>query len=373
MKDLDKQEKYYYEIKDDIEAFPDAWTYIVYGGRAVGKTYGALSLMLDLNEKFVFCKRTIDDTKLICAGNSLYTVKNIKRCENTFNVDLSPFKSINRDRGTNIRAFQIYDGLGVFYHCDENNYPIDKDPIGYILALSAISKFRGFDLSECTYMIFDEFVPKSYDRIVKNEGYEILDLYKTVARDREHRGLPPLKLICLANADKVNSPVANTLEITDDVAQMQLQQSTYFYNEHRGIFIRRIKKNEAFLEREMQSKINIAMAGTQWGKMSTDNDFAFDDFSYVNKLPLKKCKGICSFSYNNKTYYLYAHPDGTYYICQSQHKIGKHYDLSRTGDKRSFNMNVAYPLRRACELDKFVCCSYSVYELIMNFVKIMNL
>ena len=32
--------KYYYNIFDDIKAYPDAWAYMIIGGRSTGKTYG---------------------------------------------------------------------------------------------------------------------------------------------------------------------------------------------------------------------------------------------------------------------------------------------------------------------------------------------
>jgi len=46
--------KFYYNIFDDIEKYPDAWAYLVTGGRSTGKTYGALWECLKRKERFIF-------------------------------------------------------------------------------------------------------------------------------------------------------------------------------------------------------------------------------------------------------------------------------------------------------------------------------
>ena len=47
---------------------------------------------------------------------------------------------------------------------------------------------KGFDLSECDYLIFDEFIPKRHERLNRNEGDQLMDIYMTVSRDRVQRG-----------------------------------------------------------------------------------------------------------------------------------------------------------------------------------------
>ena len=37
----------YYNIRDDVNAYPDAWCYIIVGGRNTGKTYGCLKMHLE--------------------------------------------------------------------------------------------------------------------------------------------------------------------------------------------------------------------------------------------------------------------------------------------------------------------------------------
>ena len=60
--------KFYYNIFDDIKAYPDARAYMIIGGRSTGKTYGALKGSYQEHLKFIFAKRTADDVKLMCSG-----------------------------------------------------------------------------------------------------------------------------------------------------------------------------------------------------------------------------------------------------------------------------------------------------------------
>ena len=97
--------KYYYNIQDDKKKYPDAWAFIIVGGRSTGKTYGALKGDLQDNIKFIFAKRTADDVKLMCSGTKM-----IKGTDDKEDPDFSPFAPINRDIGTDIKAYALYDG-----------------------------------------------------------------------------------------------------------------------------------------------------------------------------------------------------------------------------------------------------------------------
>ena len=97
----------YYDIKDDLKAYPDAWCYLVWSKRGPGKTYSTLRYCIENNIKFVFIKRTKDDIDLLCAHKKGVT------------FDLSPFVPLNRDFGWDIKAQKIQKGIGGFYHSNE--------------------------------------------------------------------------------------------------------------------------------------------------------------------------------------------------------------------------------------------------------------
>lgn len=359
---------YYYDIDEDIKNYPDCWVYIIIGGRNTGKTYSSLKSCY-LNERnFVFTKRTIEDVNLLCAGGGKIGTK-----QNEFGVDLSPFKSINRDLGSNVKAFSIFKGLGGFWNYnEEENEPIGQ-PIGYITSLSAINKVKGFDLSECDWLIFDEFIPQPWERISHKEGEQVMDLYKTISRDREHRGKEPLKLICLANATNVFNPTMEILEITDNIVEMEKNDDSILYIEERGILIHRINDNDEFKEIEKQSKIYQAMSDTSWGQMALNNTFAYDDFSSVGKLSLKGFQPYIRIKYKKKYWYVYQ-KNGLYYCCTSSTKnYIRDYNLNLENDQKLFYNNEYFKLKSVCIKGHMKFQNYTMYRIIIRFKDIFKI
>lgn len=356
---------YYFNIADIISKYPDAIIVIAIGGRNTGKTYSALVYVLDKNVRFVFVKRTIEDVKILCAGNGKVSQKSRQ-----YAADLSPFVAINRDFGTNIKAFEIIPGLGGFYPCDENGVPCG-DPIGYIVALSAVSKVKGFDLSVCDVVIFDEFIPEVWERVNRKEGDQLMQLYKTVSRDREHRGRPPLKLIMLANAEMISNPVFNTLELTDVVTEMQLNGRYEYYDEKKGIAICRVQTSKDFIEKEAQSKIYAAMDGTQWAAMALGNNFGYDDFTSVKHIDMRRYKLHCIFRHKHKMCYIYNNENQWYVTrkCNGKYNNIPVYDLNRQTEAERFYYEVAFDVRTAAIEGRVLFDSYSLYDIIMFYKK----
>lgn len=360
---------YYYSIIEDIAKYPDAWCYVTVGGRSTGKTYGALKDCYLKHRKFIYVKRTNKDIDLLCAGSGSIGVKS-----NQYGLDLSPFKSINRDLGCNVKAFKIKEGLGGFWECekdqDGNEQPIG-DPIGTLISLNSVSKFAGFDMSDSDWLIFDEFIPRPWEKVNRKEGDQLMDLYKTVCRDREHRGKDPLKLICLANAVNISNPVSNILEVTDIMADMACKDLEYIYIEDRGILLHKLHASKEFEDQEQKSAIYRAMGGTEWGAMAFENSFAYNDFTAVIKGQLKGFKPVCSYTYKHKDYYIYQR-DGIYQFTYARYndKNKPHYNLAIENEQKKFYYDYALDLRNECINGNCRFEAYSMYDLIVNYRKI---
>lgn len=359
---------YYYDIRDDIEAYPESIFYLVWGGRNTGKTYSALKYCIQEKKQFIFIKRTKVDVDVLCMGTTAN--KKAEKLKNV-NMDVSPFKPLNRDMGWNIKAFKILEGFGIFAECDDDGNAIGE-PVGFIVALSAVKDIKGFSMPDAQYMIYDEFVPKIWERsVVKDEGTAYMDLYKSVARDREHRGQKPLTNILLANADNIASPMAVTLEVVDDLTNMIRSKKHIYYNDDRFIFMNKLETTDSFREKEAQSKIYKTMKGTKWAAMALDNDFAYNDLSNISGSEnLKGYKPVFKLVYNNKLYYCYEHPEKGYYITDTStnNKI-ECYNLIKDNDIKAFYMNWVQILKFASLDDKVRYKFYSIYELIINFNK----
>ena len=272
MKGVYIMSNHYYNFAEDIDKYPDCWCYLIFSGRNTGKTYSALKTMYDRHYNFGFVKRTNDDVDILCRNDS----------NPRFN--LSPWKAIERDNShIRVKAKKLMKGIGVFYTEADNGTDVPEEiPIGYVYSLNAIGDIKGFN-QEADYLIFDEFIPKPWERTNRNEGDQLLDLYKTLDRDRIHRGLQPTKLVCLANSTEINNPVFSTLEVVDLIASLDTQPEYVIVD--RGIMIRKIG-NSAFKAIEETHPMLEALKNTRWGKMAVDGSFSYNDFSLVKKISL---------------------------------------------------------------------------------------
>ena len=356
--DLSFVDGYYYDIVNDLTKYPDNWIYIIVGGRNTGKTYSCLKECYTKHIPFVFVKRTIEDVEFLC---------NPKTKDEDIEFDASPFKPINRDLGCNVTAIKVKKGLGGFYNTNDEGLPYGK-PIGYIASLNGVSKIKGFDFSECKWVIFDEFIPQPWERINRREGEQLMDLYKTVSRDREHRGEEALKLICLANATKVSNPVCNILEITDQIVDMEVKREAVFEDEYRGIFVHRIIDNPKFLEKERQSKIYRAMEQTDWGQMALNNSFAYDDFTAIKKSNLKGYVPIVGVKFKSKAFYLYINSNnGRFYMTFAPARGIRVYNLKVENEQKAFYLDYVLDLQEHNIDGRMDFETYSMYDLIVNY------
>lgn len=349
----------YYDVMDDITAYPDAWCYIVYGPRGSGKTYSALRAKKDGKSPFIYIKRTKDDVDLITAGTA-------------YGTDFSPYKPINRDFGTNIKAQRIRRGIGMFWNYNDKDEQ-EGPPIGYLFSLNGTKNIKGFELSECDWMVFDEFMPQKGERISRAEGDQLLDMYMTVARDREKRGKEPLKLILFANSTEISSPVTNTLEVVDTMADMVAAGRLLYYDEKRKILFHQLTEGQFKINSEENMAIADAMMNTQWGKMSFAGDFAYNDFSNINYKSIKKMQPLVHLHYKNYDYYIYLSEDGNYYCCNSKQKCQYEYDLNLENDQKRFWLEWGIDLREVCIDGRFTFQKYTMYDLIVNYKKFFEL
>lgn len=364
----------YYDISEDIQKHPDAWLYIIVGGRHTGKTYSTLKNCLDNQRDFIFIKRTMDDVDMMSA----LTGKVKSKVADLGADDLNPFSAINRDTGSDIQTFSIRTGIAGFWNTtrdEEGNLVPVGSPLGMAFALNGVTKYKGMELASSgqeQWIIFDEFIPNIYDRVNRKEGIQLLDFYETVSRDRPFRGLQEVKLICLANATSIANPVFDALELVDDVARMQSLGEHELFNQERGIYIHQLEDNQEMLNVMKNTGIYRAMNDTAWGRMSFGNEFAYNDFSNVSKKALKGYRCVFGYTYRNKGVYIYYNA-GVYYITDSKGNPDRIYDLSRENDQKAMYYDWVITLRDACISDSVRFKTYSMYDLLINFKKIFRI
>lgn len=241
----------------------------VVGGRGTGKTYGALEYVrkqaLD-GKKFIYMRRTQDQVDKISQD------------------DFSPFKSIDELSGT-ITTVQKMAGK-TFSFIDE---PSDKT-LGYCFALSTFAKMRGFDASDVSTLVFDEFIPEKHERAIKNEAEAFFNAVETINRNRELTGGDPLQCVLLSNANNMGNPLFLELGLVSRATKMLSKGVDTYRDEKRGLMLV-IIQNSPISEAKKQTALYKLTAGSSFQKMAIDNDFD-EQCSNLRHAPLKELRPL---------------------------------------------------------------------------------
>ena len=252
------------------------------GGRGVGKTYSALDGVISRAEKFVFMRRTAQELDLMIDSDK--------------GEGANPFKPINRDRDREIGLHKIVKNLAGIYNrelIDEKLKPVGA-PIGYAVALSTIASIRGLDFSDCTYCIYDEFIPEKHVRRMKNEGAALLNAYETMCRNRELDGQDPLYMFMLSNSNDIYNDIFIELGLVFEIEKMIRKGQTDIYFKDRGLAVHLLEASEEFIEAKSKTAVMKVAGDSDFSDMALNNKFAYNDFSLINPHKLTGFRPVCS-------------------------------------------------------------------------------
>ena len=292
---------------EKILAYNVPFNFII-GGRGTGKTYGALKTAY-LNEmRFILMRRTQ------------------AQCDLINKPEFNPYKTICADLSLDIKVKSISKYNALIY---EDIGEDAERTLGYTCALSTISNMRGFDASDVSLLIYDEFIPERHERALKNEGAAFLNAYETINRNRELQGKDPLQVLCLANAFNMANATFLELGLVGICERMQNKGQELYINRERGVLIALLNN----------SRISIQKADTALYKLSTGayadmalkNDFAYNDASDIKSMGLKEYKLLCTVGEIS----IYRHKSGRrYYISEHRTGTAPEYNSDEVGLKR---------------------------------------
>ena len=243
------------------------------GGRGTGKTYTALKVAKEDGKKFMLMRRTQSQADLISKP------------------EFSVFKPLNEDLGWNVCVRRISKYNSAFYIPDLDDEKNDHE-IGYTCALSTISNMRGFDASDIQLIIYDEFIPEKHERLLKNEADAIFNAYETMNRNREIKGVAPIQMVCLANANDITNPVFESLKLIRIADKMQKGNNDRWTDEKRGIQLIMLHRSPISKQKANTVLYNLT-EGSEFANMALDNDFNVDR-QHVRPRPLSEFVPICS-------------------------------------------------------------------------------
>lgn len=288
------------------------------GGRGTGKTYSAIKYAKEHDIRFMFLR------------NSQTQVKRLMKPQ--YNI----FKKYNTDTGEDIQVLKDED-TGVF---------IDKKredaQIGYLSALSTFSNFRGPDMSDVDMIIWDEFIPERQERLVKDSATVFFNAYETMARNRELEGQPPMKVLFLANSNRLDNPMFVELGLVREAEKMLKKGIEYRINRDRGYMI--IFLNESPISKAKEDTALYKLVGqrSSFYQMSLANSFNLEDTEMIRSLPLSEFNPLV----NVGELTIYQHKsNGTFYASGHRIKAREEY-LSSSSDLERFRQRYLYLYRR---------------------------
>lgn len=277
------------------------------GGRGTGKTYTTLKVAKEEHRTFMLMRRTQAQSDLISKP------------------EFSVFKPLNSDLGWNVQVKSISKYNSMFFEPDLDDEEM-LHPIGYTCALSTISNMRGFDASDIQLLIFDEFIPEKHERLLKNEADALFNAYETMNRNREIKGIAPIQMVCLANANDITNPVFESLNLIRVADRMQKGNNDRWTDDKRGIQLIMLHRSPISRKKANTVLYNLT-EGTDFANMALDNDFNLDR-QHIKPRPLSEFTPICSVG----ELCIYRHKAENRLYC-STHLSGvfnKQYTLSET-------------------------------------------
>lgn len=243
---------------------------VVIGSRQVGKTYGTLKLMLDKGEPFILMRRTQAEVDFI------------------LHSALNPFSAI--DSSITCKRASRYHGdiirRGATSDTDEN--------VGIVLALTTISKIRGFSGAAFTDLVFDEFIPERHVMRFRGEGDAFLNAIVTISGNRELDDKKPLRVWLLANANNLQSPILSALNLTAKVESMQKKGQELSVMPERGVLLMLPQSKQLMEKRKKTALTKVISDKSEFSRMAFDNKFSYNDDTGVQPVRLSEYRFLCT-------------------------------------------------------------------------------
>lgn len=287
----------YVNFKFLIETLPYPYIFMV-GARGIGKTYGANEYALDHDDISIWLRRTQEQCDLVSKDKFFHG------------------KDVYEDRGRDYLCKPLTKHVYEVYRDVEIDEDGVKRPSGepYMFngALGTIHNIRGASNQSVDTIFYDEFIPEKHVRKMNHEGNALMGVLETFGRNRELKGIKPLKLIAMANSDDINNAVFADLNMIGAVSkQFKTGKAVYIDNE-RGYCVINFK-NSPISEKKKDTALYKFAKGTDYGNMAIENQFGNYE-SRQKSYPLKALIGYarlgeitCARVKNTDIFYITTH------------------------------------------------------------------
>lgn len=259
---------------------------IFIGARGVGKTYSAISYVLNSGHPFIYLRNT--DVQ-------------IQECCTAFG---NPFKRWAADHDRDIFIKKEGKHANIYERTGE-----EIRLLGYACALSTFENLRGIDLSDVNMVLYDEFIEQQPLRFRQYDTFS--NFYETVNRNRELTGEAALMVLMLSNAQKLDNDILSGYALVPVIENMiRTGQKEY---SRRFLYLCMAESEVSQLKKETALYQNSE--GTAFYDQAIRNEFSNENFTGIRKQPLKEYKGIAKFD----DLFIYEHKsENRLYISQSR-------------------------------------------------------
>lgn len=242
---------------------------MVIGGRGVGKTYNAIRTLLEDEQLFIYLRRTSAQMELVSKD------------------EFSPIVKIGRDLGMNLCTEMLSKYAAGVYHCGEDGKAAG-DPVAVIMALSTIANARSFDASSVKVILYDECIPERHERSITHEEDAFLNMYESIDRNRQLNGDPPVRCVCLANANNMEAPILRALSCIRLLDRMRKKKQTQLVDKTIGLSIYLLNDSPISAEKRRTALYKLTMGKGDFSDMALDNAFGADNYTDISVRPLSE-------------------------------------------------------------------------------------
>ena len=275
----------WYHIPENDKLRP--FTFII-GGRGIGKTYDTIDRgVTQFENAFLYLRNTKEQLQESCGafGNPF------KRWATDHDRDIK----LERERNHAVINEYKNDGQKIIHY-----------EIGAGANLSTFENLRGVDLSNISFIMFDEFIENR--TLTFNQYQAFLHMYETINRNRELMGLPPVICVLLSNAQRLGNPILRGFNLIPVIEGMQKSGQRSYANGP----IRIELPFSDVSEEKRNTALYKATAGSTFNSEALDNNFVNDSFTNIKKVDLKEYTPVIGID----DIYIYRHKsDSSFYCC----------------------------------------------------------
>lgn len=243
---------------------------LVIGGRGTGKTYNGIKALLEENIKFIYLRRTSAQMELVAKD------------------EFSPIVKVAADMGIALTSAMISKYAAGVYHVGDDGKPVG-DPVAVIMALSTMANARSFDASSYSTILADEMIPERHEKAFSRyESEAFLNMYESVDRNRQLYGEPPVKCICLANANNLEAPILRALNCVRTLDRMRKKKQSQYVDKSTGLSIYLLNNSPISAEKRRTALYNLTMGQGDFADMAIANEFSADNYTDICVKPLNE-------------------------------------------------------------------------------------